>query len=98
MIATTDGALELVRAGRHEIRRRDFELARTHLEGALHDECLRAEVFNLLGVLDEVQGAAAAARTKWRIALLLDPAYEPARENLARSMSGSRRRGVPSLG
>jgi lipoprotein NlpI len=98
MMPTTERAPDRVDRAREEILSRAFDQARTHLDQALSEASRRAEAFNLLGVIDEVRGNASAARTSWRIALLLDPAYAPARENLDRSMLGNGHRDAPSLG
>lgn len=98
MTPTTDRAPDPVGRAREEILSRAFEKARAHLDEALSEASRRVEAFNLLGVIDEVRGDASAARTNWRIALLLDPAYAPARENLDRSMLGDGHRHAPSLG
>ena len=98
MIQTRMSSDEHVRIAREEIERKNFERARRHLDEAIRDDSVRPVVFNLLGVIQEVQGETSDARTQWRIALLLDPAYAPARDNLTRSMRGPMYRGVPSLG
>jgi Flp pilus assembly protein TadD len=98
MTPATERAPDPVDRAREEILGRAFAEARAHLDEALSEESRRAEAFNLLGVLDEVRGNASAARTHWRIALLLDPAYAPARENLDRSMLRNGHREAPSLG
>jgi len=98
MMPNTERVPDPVDRARTEILSRAFEKARTHLEEALSEASRRAEAFNLLGVIDEVRGNASSAHTNWRIALLLDPAYAPARENLDRSMLGDGHRHAPSLG
>jgi Tfp pilus assembly protein PilF len=98
MTPTTERAPDPVDRAREEILRRAFEKARAHLNEALSEASRRAEAFNLLGVIAEVRGNASAARTNWRIALLLDPTYLPARENLDRFMLGDGHRQAPSLG
>jgi Flp pilus assembly protein TadD len=98
MDLTAERVPDPVHAAREEIQRKAFDEARAHLDDAMREESLRVEAFNLLGVIEEVRGDASTARTNWRIALLLDPAYEPARSNLTRAMRGARHRDVPSLG
>jgi DNA-binding NtrC family response regulator len=64
---------------------RHFEAAIAHLRSAIAMEPGRAEAFNLLGVLMEIQGNRYEAQKNFRAALSLDPSYKPASENLQRS-------------
>jgi DNA-binding NtrC family response regulator len=64
---------------------RHFEAAIAHLRSAVALEPGRAEAFNLLGVLMEIQGNRYEAQKNFRAALSLDPSYKPAAENLQRS-------------
>jgi Flp pilus assembly protein TadD len=91
-------ARDAVEVARSDILRKAFDEARAHLDEAMRERQSRAEAFNLLGVIDEVRGDSSSARTNWRVALLLDPGYAPARENLDRSMRGALHRDAPSLG
>lgn len=61
-----------------------FAAAVEHVHSALALEPNRAEAYNLLGALAEIQGARREAQKYYRAALALDPAYVPARENLHR--------------
>jgi hypothetical protein len=49
-----------------------------------------------LGVIEEVRGDRVGAQKHWRMALLVDPKYGPAKENLHRSVS--REEGAQNLG
>jgi DNA-binding NtrC family response regulator len=64
---------------------RHFDAAVEHLRKAVALDPGRADAFNLLGVLMEIQGDRAEAQKNYRAALSLDPSYEPAIKNLRRS-------------
>jgi DNA-binding NtrC family response regulator len=88
--------LEQVDRAREKIRRSDLTGAVEHLTRAIDDREDRPEAYNLLGVIEEVRGDKVAAQKHWRMALLVDAKYAPARENLHRSVS--RTGGAPDLG
>ena len=75
-----------VEAARLSILERTFAVARAQLMRALEIDVLRPEALNLLGVLDQARGARVPAQTWWRMALLVDGAFAPARDNLTRSV------------
>jgi DNA-binding NtrC family response regulator len=88
--------LEQIERAREKIRRADFAGAREHLTRAIDDEEDRPEAYNLLGVIEEVRGDRVAAQKHWRMALLVDAKYEPAKANLHRSVA--RAGGAQDLG
>jgi DNA-binding NtrC family response regulator len=63
---------------------RHFEAAMAHARQAIGIDSSRPEAFNLLGALYEVTGDPVEATKNYRVALDLDPTYEPAWENLRR--------------
>jgi DNA-binding NtrC family response regulator len=80
----TDYATGLELAKR-SINERRFADAIDRLGKAIALDWSRPEAFNLLAVLYEIQGNHSLALKNYRIALDLDPDYEPARRNLDRS-------------
>lgn len=62
-----------------------FDAASEHLKKAISLDSARAEAFNFLGALYEIQGNKLEGQKNYRAALSLDPTYKPARENLSRS-------------
>jgi DNA-binding NtrC family response regulator len=66
------------------INNRHFEAATTHARQAIGVDPARPEAFNLLGALYELNGNLEEAMKNYRVALDLDPAYEPAWHNLRR--------------
>jgi two-component system, OmpR family, alkaline phosphatase synthesis response regulator PhoP len=76
--ARIEDARSLLRAG-------DLAGAHRAVNLALRTDPLRPEAFDLLGVLDEVAGRRSRAQSRYRIALELDPAFEPARRHLHRA-------------
>lgn len=75
---------EHVEVAKRAIKMREFALATDQLRQAIAREPGRAEGFNLLGVLQEIDGDRAGALSNYRAALAIDPTYEPARANLHR--------------
>lgn len=67
---------------------RHFDAAVEHLRYAIFLDPGRPEAFNLLGALMEIQGDRIEAQKNYRVALSLDPSYEPAIRNLQRSTEG----------
>jgi DNA-binding NtrC family response regulator len=61
-----------------------LEAAREYVGKAIALDPGRAEAFNFLGALCEIQGDRLGADKNYRAALSLDPTYVPAQENLAR--------------
>ena len=64
---------------------RHFEAAAEHVKKAMSIDSSRAEAFNFLGALCEVQGDKLEGQKNYRAALSLDPTYKPAQDNLSRS-------------
>ena len=58
--------------------------AREHVQQAVAADATKAEAFNLMGVLLEIDGRDLEAQNNYRAALALDPTYKPASENLSR--------------
>lgn len=83
---------------RKAIRDGNFDAALAHLRTAANAEPSRPEAFNLLGVIFEVRRNRVEAQKQYRIALDLDGSYEPAAENLSRSMRDPTSRGAVRLG
>lgn len=81
--------LELARRSIHEGR---LATAREHLRQAIAADPADPPAFNLLGILEEMQGNHHAAMTSYRIALDLDPTYAPALANMQQSSGLAGRR------
>jgi DNA-binding NtrC family response regulator len=62
-----------------------YEAAAEHVRKAISMDSSRAEAFNFLGALYEIQGDRIEAQKNYRAALSLDPTYKSARDNLVRS-------------
>lgn len=91
--------LEEVRAADYEshlnltkrcINDRHFEAAIAHVKQAVGIDPTRPEAFNLLGVLHEITGDTVEAMKNYRVAVDLDPTYEPAWQNLNRPRKPSK--------
>ncbi|MBK8990015.1 MAG: response regulator [Chloroflexi bacterium] len=99
MLATAQrdyaGLLTLVK---HLISVRQFDEAGRYAKEAVGRDPSRPEAFNLLGVLHRLLGHEGDAQKNFRVALDLDPAYQPARENLSRTADPVRRHEAPNLG
>lgn len=63
---------------------RHFEAAMAHVRQAIGIDPSRPEAFNLLGALYELTGDSVEAMKNYRVALDLDPTYDPAWQNLRR--------------
>jgi DNA-binding response OmpR family regulator len=81
---TTD-YVSVVELGKKSIMDRHFDAAVEHLRRAIALDPSRAEAFNLMGALIEIQGDRNEAQKNYRVALSLDPSYKPAIDNLQRS-------------
>jgi lipoprotein NlpI len=64
---------------------RHFEAAAEHARQAIGVDPSRPEAFNVLGVLYELAGNHAEAMKQYRVAVDLDPTYQPAWQNLNQS-------------
>jgi DNA-binding NtrC family response regulator len=69
---------------------RHFEAAMTHAKQAVGTDPSRPEAFNLMGVLYEITGNTVEAMKNYRVAIDLDPTYEPAWQNLNRPQKPSK--------
>jgi len=67
---------------------RHFDAAIEHMRKAISLDPGRPEAFNLLGALMEIQGDRIEAQKNYRVALSLDPSYEPVIKNLQRATEG----------
>jgi DNA-binding response OmpR family regulator len=74
-----DSRIELVRK---HINERRFDEAERQVRAAIGLDLRRPEAFNLLGALLEIRREPLEAQKQYRIALEVDPTYEPARRNL----------------
>jgi DNA-binding NtrC family response regulator len=75
---------------RHLISTRGFDEAIRYVREAIGRDPARPEGFNLLGVIYELLGQNLLAQKNFRVALDLDATYEPARQNLSRSVDHGR--------
>jgi DNA-binding NtrC family response regulator len=67
------------------VNEKRFGVAAEYVRKAMARDPARAEAFNFLGALLEIQGDRLGAQKNYRAALSLDPTYTPAQENLYRS-------------
>ncbi|MFZ2089776.1 MAG: response regulator [Desulfobaccales bacterium] len=65
----------------------EFEVARVYAKKAIFIKYNRPEAYNILGGICEAKGDRHEAETNYRVALEMDPTYEPARKNLERVTS-----------
>ena len=77
-----------IEVAKRSIGDRHFGAAVELVRRAIYIDPSRAEAFNLLGALMEIQGDRFEAQKNYRTALSLDPSYEPAIKNLSRSTDG----------
>ncbi|HUX20369.1 MAG TPA: response regulator [Spirochaetia bacterium] len=88
---------ECLDRARRAIMNRDTANARGWLRRGINIDTERADVYNLLGVLSEVEHDAPQALKYYRAAIALDPMYEPPRKNLHR-LTGLHSIGAKDLG
>lgn len=69
------------------IKDRDFSVAREICSCLLSYNDHSAEIYNLIGALDEITGNMDLALTHYRIAATVDPSHEKANKNLERITS-----------
>lgn len=74
-----------VEYAKKSIAERQFDLAIQYIKKAIAMDYDHAEAFNILGALYEIMGDIAEAQKNYRMALSIDPTYEPAEKNLYRS-------------
>jgi DNA-binding NtrC family response regulator len=77
---------------------RDLYAAMKETQAAIALDPSRAEAFNLLGAIHELNGDPSQAKKHYRVALDLDPTFALARDNLTRVSDRSRRFERPKLG
>ncbi len=77
---------------------RHFEAAMEHARQAIGIDPSRPEAFNLIGALHEIEGDSVEAMKNYRVALDLDPTYEPAWQNLRRPKKAPQDRTKINLG
>jgi FixJ family two-component response regulator len=65
----------------------EFDAARVYAHKAISIDADRPEGFNLLGGLSEARGFRQEGEKNYRVALALNPAYQPAQKNLDRVTS-----------
>ncbi|MBI3957288.1 MAG: response regulator [Chloroflexi bacterium] len=70
---------------RRNVGEQHYAAAREQARRAIAGDSARPEAFNLLGVLHDTEGDHHTALVNYRIALDLDPTYEPARRNMTQS-------------
>jgi DNA-binding NtrC family response regulator len=70
---------------KQSIKAGEFEVARVYAKKAVFIKYNRPEAYNILGGICEVKGDHREAETNYRVALEMDPTYEPARKNLDRA-------------
>lgn len=76
---------EHLELAKHSINGYRFDAAAAHVRRAIAADAGRPEAFNLLGVLQEMEGDHLSAMRNFRVALDLDPTYLPAQHNLLRA-------------
>jgi DNA-binding NtrC family response regulator len=70
---------------RRNLAERHYAAAKEQVRRAIAEDSARPEAFNLLGAVHDMEGDHHTAMTNYRIALDLDPTYEPARHNMNQS-------------
>lgn len=80
----------LLSVAKHLISTRRFDEAIKYARDAIGRDPARPEAFNLMGVTQELLGQNLVAQKNFRVAVDLDATYQPARENLSRSVDHSR--------
>ena len=74
---------------KHYASKRQFDRAISFTKQAIGSDPSSAEVFNFLGELQETIGLRAEALKNYRVAIDLDPTYQPAKDNLDRATRNS---------
>ncbi|MBN2016619.1 MAG: response regulator [Candidatus Cloacimonetes bacterium] len=69
------------------ITEKNFESAINYLKKAISINSNSAEAYNMIGALLEIRGDLSEAQRNYRMALSVDPTYEPAEKNLERITS-----------
>ena len=76
-----------VNLAKQSIKAGEFEVARVYAKKAIFIKYNRPEAYNILGGICEIKGDLQEAQKNYRVALDMDPSYEPARKNLEKVMS-----------
>lgn len=87
-----------LRRARERIRAGDLAGAEAQVARAEQIDPNRPEGLNVAGVVRELRRDRSGAQKRYRMALNVDPGYEPARRNLDASTGDPTRRGSPDLG
>jgi len=87
-----------LRLVKHLASRRELETAKQYARQAIGADPSRPQAFNLLGALHEIDGNQSEAMKNYRVALDLDPTYQPAHHNLNRPTVHGRVQTPPNLG
>lgn len=83
---------------RRSIAENRLAAALEQVKRAVAEDSTRPEAFNLMGVIHELKKDRSTAMKNYRIALDLDPTYEPARANMNQSPSPTRSKSSFDLG
>lgn len=70
---------------RSSLEANKLEQAMAYISQAVVVRADRPEIFNLIGAIMELRGDIDAARRMYRVAVTIEPAYGPARQNLERT-------------
>ena len=76
-----------VNLAKQSVKAGEFEVARVYAKKAIFIIYNRPEAYNILGGICEIKGDRQEARNNYQLALDMDPSYEPAKQNLAKSQS-----------
>ena len=82
---------DYVDLAKQSVKAGEFEVARVYAKKAIFIKYNRPEAYNILGGIFEVKGDRQEADNNYRMALDMDPTYEPAQKNLAKA------KGPPSI-
>ena len=78
-----------LKAAKDSARKRNFDEAIAKTKEAIGSDPANPEAFNLLGQLQETLGDFDSAIKNYRVAIDLDPTYQPAKDNLDRATNNS---------
>ncbi len=90
--------ITLIQKAQEAIKERKFDLAHSFLKRSIIMAEDHAEPFNLLGVIAEMTGDKEKAMKMYRASLDIDPAYEPAQDNIERASQFNDRSEEANLG
>lgn len=83
-----------LKSAKNFARKRNFDRAIAEAKKAVGSDPSKPEAFNLLGQLQETLGNFDSATKNYRVAIDLDPTYQPAKDNLDRVTSNSSQRPI----